>query len=168
MTAEEFRRSNLTSEIKQQIIVYEHLIDGLESIKPHILAFDGKVINKRLSMAIEPDLPHDLLVTINTSVIKVEDWKHKNYKRTNGYGTVSDRIREVVIVYKDNNRLDASAVCHIVDCRIAGLRNDILSCQKDLNSFQSEHDDWNKIVEMVEDYKSKHSYRIKGYIDMKR
>lgn len=169
ISIQSIRKDNLTKAINQEIILKTNLIKGLEAVKAILPQFDGRVLNVRLASAIrESSSVENLHYSVNNGSVTISD--NHNNRFSNSSCTVSyiggNHIKVSVVF--NGNRIDATRTIDLIDKKIAEYSNDISECQKDLNDFDAEYQEWLTIEQAVKQYEANHSYRLKGDIDMRR
>ncbi len=172
------RKQEFTNEMNQQIKVYENLIQGLDTCKPFIESFNGKVANVRLINAINTaENPNKLSYSITTksghSGIAISITDHYNRK----YASVDN----IIIKYLSSNkcvfllpttkpdeysqdRINAEEALKQIEKEFLTIL--IQECKTNLQMYDEEIKAWEELEKQVEAYEKKFSDRLRGNITM--
>lgn len=174
------RKQQFTNEMNQQIKVYENLIQGLETCKPFIDAFNGKVANVKLLNAINTaDNPNRLIYNIttkagsNVKTLSIKDY----YNRL--YSSMEKHTMKSVTTYKyvfhlpttkpdecSQDRINAVEALKQIEIEIEYLLILIEECKADLQMYDEEIRAWEELTKQIEAYEKKFSHRLRGEITM--
>jgi len=174
------RKQEFINQINQQIKVYEHLIQGLETCVPFIQSFNGKVLNVKLTNAIsKAENPNRLSYSITQKAgysgmaISITDSYNRMYpsvdKNTMNYLTSYKCVFHLPTTKPDEwaqDRINADEAVKQIEIEKDYLLILIKECSADLQMYDEEITAWEELEKQIEVYEKKFSPRLRGTITM--
>lgn len=164
------KKERFIAQMNQQIMVYNHLLQGLEVCKGIAHKFNGKVLNIRLVKAMKDSHNHFGLSYSLNGCISISDYQNRWYSMPGDEhgGYIDNYTITVKPVTNEANRIDASQTIENANTQIAYLKNQIAVCKDDILRFDEEAKAWAELEKHVDEYKAKYSYRLRGNISMRK
>lgn len=150
----------------QQIKVYQTILKGLLTCKPIITQFSGKVLNKRLSTALNNALPDPCLsVWLDDKDIIYHDKENRSYQaldKSGWYYVSIDRFSFKIDVDRENRINEFETITNLTEAiRLAELY--INQGQKDLKLYDEHEKAYNELMQNIENYKQKYTGTLRGF-----
>jgi len=174
------RKQEFTNQVNQQIKVYEHLIQGLETCVQFIHSFNGKVVNVKLTNAIsKAENPNRLSYSITQKsgysgmALSITDTYNRMYqsvdKNTMNYLSSYSCVFHLPTTKPDEwsqDRVNAEEALKQIEIEKEYLLILISECKTDLQKYDEEITAWEELEKQVEVYEKKFSPRLRGNITM--
>ncbi|MDR2916411.1 MAG: hypothetical protein LBV74_16550 [Tannerella sp.] len=153
-------------QINRQIIVYQNIIEGFNTVIPVLGKFSNKVINVRFVNALKE------ANTVNGIIFSIEDGKFLKVSQMTNKSYTSpitqrhvylDNARYLQLVISDVGRLQLNETLDNLHDSVYQLNVYINHCMKEIDTYDQFENDLTALIQCIKNFEEKHSITIRDF-----